>query len=326
MDSRGCLPVSEDTLIIHPYEPEIQLTNQPLEDGDIRLVLSLDGRDVATVLEIEKIDIDEYFNNQQLSLVILERPNNDYQFIITFGNKTAIDTLDLPLFNGGGGGITEIPPTTVSVTGNYDAENNNLNVTVTVDGVSATTTINLDDMPFQDLLDCLEEIKLELEKEPETITILASPEVQANIKGTVLVLDFTTVDAFPNLNATNSKWRVQIPEPKDDIKWDDLKDIRWFRGGQYARMKFVGRSNYNAGWFKDEGSADSYFAQIASLSKLSVANIIKSQHSNPKISPKTINTRVYRAFKVFIGDNGEPNQTLTEVLKPPKEENTNESI
>ena len=296
---------AEDTLVIEPYEPEIQLTNQPLQDGDIRLVLSLDGRDVATVLEIDQVDIDEYFNNQQLSLVILERPNNDYQFIITFGNKTAIDTLDLPLFNGGGGGgiteIPEIPPTTVSVTGNYDAENNNLNVTVTVDGVSATASINLDDMPFQDILDCLQEIKdtLEEEKELETVTIVASPEVQANIKGTILVLDFTTVDAFPYLNETDSKWRVQIPEPKDDITWDDLKDIRWFRGGQYARMKFVGRSNYNCGWFASEASADRYFAQISALTNLQVANIIKPKHSNPKVIPQRIETRVFRGFKVF---------------------------
>ena len=320
---------AEDTLVIEPYEPEIQLTNQPLQDGDIRLVLSLDGRDVATVLEIEKIDIDEYFNSQQLSLVILERPNNDYQFIITFGNKTAIDTLDLPLFNGGGGGgiteipeIPEIPPTTVSVTGNYDAENNNLNVTVTVDGVSATALINLDDMPFQDILDCLQEIKdtLEEEKELETVTIMAAPEVQANIKGTVLVLDFTTVDAFPKLNETGSKWRVQIPDPKDDITWDDLKDIRWFRGSQYAQVKFENRINSTSGWFASEDSADSYFAQISALTKLEVATIIKSKHSNPQIFPEQIKTRVFRGFKVFVGENGEPNGELTEVFKPPKEE------
>ena len=158
-----------------------------------------------------------------------------------------------------------------------------------------------------------------LPTEIETITIVASPEVQANIRDTVLVLDFTTVAAFPNLNEKKSKWRVQIPSPIADITWDTLKDIRWYRGGKYGKVKFQGRKNYTAGWFKSKQDGETYFNQIDDLTTLTVENIIFSEHSNPNISPAEIETRVYRAFKVFMGNNGEPDNSLTQVFKPPIE-------
>ena len=162
-----------------------------------------------------------------------------------------------------------------------------------------------------------------LPTEIETVTIVASPEVQANIKDTVLVLDFTTVEAFPGLNEKKNKWRIQIPSPIADINWNVLKNIRWFRGGQYGKLKFKGRRNYTSGWFKDKNSGDAYFSYISNLTTLETENIIYSIHSNPKISPIEIETRVYRGYKVFMGENGEPNSSLTEVIKPPLE---NESL
>ena len=133
----------------------------------------------------------------------------------------------------------------------------------------------------------------------------------------MLVLDFTTVEAFPGLNETRSKWRVQIPAPIENITWDAVKDIRWFRGGQYGKIKFVGRQNYTAGWFRSKTDGENYFNQIRELTTLEVQNIKFVEQSNAKISPAEIETRVYRAFKVFVGANGEPNNELTQVFKPP---------
>ena len=303
------LNITENTTVNgKEYDFEVSLGNKTAND-----TLILDN--------FTNESINDYFNNLDFFFRIDDLPNNDYDFVLTIGDRTRSQRLDLASSGGGGSGTTEPPPITVSMNGSYDAINNNLNISTTVNGSTGTTVINLEDMTFTEIMDCLAQIKqtLEEEKELETVTIVASPEVQANVKDTLLVLDFTTVEAFPGLNATNSKWRVQIPAPKAHLTWDDLKDIRWFRGGQYGKVKFAGRQNYTAGWFKSKGEGESYFNQIDNLTTLTVDNIIFPQHTNPKISPAEIETRVYRAFKVFVGSQGEPNNELTQVLKPPAE-------
>lgn len=313
----------EDTFDLEPLQ--LTIDESSLTDGtNYQFTVSLGNKfaianqlikSAESVIEDEPIDEDFFFRIDDLA-------NNDYQFTITIGDKTRSEILNLPLSSGSSGGTLEIPPTTVAVNGNYDLVNNNLNISVTVDGVSDAISINLDEMPFDEILECLALIKekLEAEKELETVTIMAAPEVRANVKDELLILDFTTVAAFPELNETRSKWRVQIPAPVENITWDSLKDIRWFRGSQYGQAKLVGRINTISGWFGSETAANSYFAQIANITTLTIENIILPKHTNPKISPQEIETRVYRAFKVFIGANGEPNQALTQVFKPPVEE------
>ena len=166
-------------------------------------------------------------------------------------------------------------------------------------------------------IDCTYSKALPVETETETVTIVASPEVQANTKDDALVLDFTTSDAFPGLNETRSKWRVQIPAPIENITWDAVKNIRWFRGGLYGQIRFVGRKNSTSGWFRSKADGESYFSQIEALTTLETENISFSEHSSPKVSPAERETRVYRAFKVFVSENGEPNNELTQVFKPP---------
>lgn len=452
--------------------------------------------------------VDNYFNSLDFFFRIDDLPNNDWDFVITIGDRTRNQILDLPAFSGGGGGggsgEQELPPTALSLGGYYDIDFNNLNLSVNVNGKTATAIIDLDDMPFDNIQNSLDEIlnalnielsgqyevgqtdttlldangdkiidyskyipltdgqegyvdtsytdnglvglhqaiialdkkittvhkdlakavdpqvaleviaptncyenvsrsdyteeewellpqnikdeiekdfgdrfrdfvlgnpvleelfepllrtigslafklpslpaffalnfasnflihqlkddhpidcayvkPLNLDKEIETVTIVASPEVQANIKDNVLVLDFTTVEAFPNLNEIRNKWRVQIPAPIETITWESLQNIRWFRGGLYGQLKFVGRKNTTSGWFRSKEDGENYFNQIAKLTTLEIENISFSEHSNPKISPIERLTRVYRGFKVFVSDNGEPNNELTQVFKPP---------
>lgn len=456
-------------------------------------------------------NINTWLNNLDFFFRIDDLANNDYEFVLTLGDRTRSPILNLPAFSGGGGGgssssgeETPLPPTNLSLNGNYDDINNDIIITVGINGKSAATTINLDAMPFDNLQNSLDEIlnalnielsgqyevgktdttlldangdkiidysryipltngqegyvdtsytdnglvglhqaiialdkkvttihkdlakavdpqvsleviaptncyenvsrsdytdeewealpqeiKNEIEKdfgdrfrdfvlgnpvlgelfepllrtfgtlafklpnipaffalnfasnflihqlkddhpidcsysktlpvetETETVTILASPEVQASIKDELLVLDFTTVNTFPKLNETKSKWRVQIPAPIQNITWDSVDNIRWVRGGLYGQIKFIGRRNTTSGWFRSKADGINYFNQIAALTTLDVENISFSEHSTPKISPAEIETRVYRVFKVFIGANGEPDNELTQVFKPP---------
>ena len=454
-------------------------------------------------------DINTWLNNLDFFFRIDDLANNDYDFVITLGERTRSQILDLPSSSGGGGTggtgeETPLPPTNLSLSGSYDDINNDIIITVGINGKSASTTINLDAMPFDNLQNSLDEIlnalnielsgqyevgktdttlldangdkiidyskyipltngqegyvdtsytdnglvglhqaiialdkkittvhkdlakavdpqvsleviaptncyenvsrsdytdeewallpqeirdeiekdfgdrfrdfvldnpvlgelfepllrtfgtlafkipnlpaffalnfasnflihqlkddhpidctyskALPTETETETVTIVASPEVQANIKDDVLVLDFTTSDAFPGLNENRSKWRVQIPAPVENITWDAVKNIRWFRGGLYGQIRFVGRKNSTSGWFRSKADGESYFSQIEALTTLETENISFSEHSSPKVSPAERETRVYRAFKVFVSENGEPNNALTQVLKPP---------
>ena len=556
----------------HLYSPNIAVTveSDPLNDGVVNLFVEIDGfSDSAELLIPSRAtdQINEWLANLDFFFRIDDLPNNDYDFVIQLGDRVRSQILDLAASSGGGGGGSgepiELPPTTVSISGSYDAQNNNLNTSITVNGASAVATINLDEMPFvtqndfqihlnqdipeahnyiwaktlsidgsydaennnldltvtlneestavsinldnmpfeqiqntveeilaaltlslsgqyevgatdttltdeqgnktigysrymtlsegqdgfidtsytgngllglhegllaldkkittvhKDLSKAIDpEMSLEVwhpkrcydyinrddytdeewnalppevraevekdlgdrfrdfvnnnpvlsevaepllrslsslafkipsipaffatnfmanlalhqldadnqpacpwlnEKEIETVTIVASPEVQANIKDSALILDFTTVDAFPGLNSTKSKWRVQIPAPIENITWDTLKALRWFRGGQYGKIKFQGRQNYTAGWFRNKTDGENYFNQIANLTTLEVENIKFIDQSNSKISPQEIETRVYRAFQVFLGANGEPNNALTQVFKPPVE-------
>ncbi len=78
------------------------------------------------------------------------------------GDRTRSQILDLPYLGGGGGSTTttgeetEQPPATLSLNGSYDVANNDINITVTVNGKSASTTINLDNMPFDEIKELVE--------------------------------------------------------------------------------------------------------------------------------------------------------------------------
>jgi hypothetical protein len=151
----------------------------------------------------------------------------------------------------------------------------------------------------------------------DTVTIVAAPEVQGNVANKILVLDFTTVEAFPGLNETKSKWRVQIPNPIEDITWSTLRNVRWFRGSLYGQVRLQGYKSIISGWFKDKDSGENYFNQVLALTESELENMTFSLQSNPKISPAEVETRIYRAYIVTIDNqSGEPDTSLTTVIYP----------
>ena len=105
--------------------------------------------------------INEYFNALDFFFRIDDLANNDYDFVITIGDRTRSQILDLPVSSGGGGGSitgeeTEQPPASLSLNGSYDVATNDISITVAVNGKSASTTINLDDMPFDEIKELVE--------------------------------------------------------------------------------------------------------------------------------------------------------------------------
>ena len=107
--------------------------------------------------------VNNYFNSLDFFFRIDDLPDNDYDFVITIGERTRSQILDLPVSSGGGGSgggttgeETEQPPATLSLNGSYDVANNDINLTVAVNGKSASTTINLDDMPFDEIKELVE--------------------------------------------------------------------------------------------------------------------------------------------------------------------------
>ena len=108
-------------------------------------------------------DINTWLNNLDFFFRIDDLPNNDYDFVITLGDRTRSQVLDLPAFSGGGSGGTSgeetpLPPTNLSIDGSYDDINNDIIITVGINGKSASTTINLDAMPFDNLQNSLDAI------------------------------------------------------------------------------------------------------------------------------------------------------------------------
>ena len=106
-------------------------------------------------------DINTWLNNLDFFFQIDDLPDNDYDFVITIGERTRSEILNLPSSSGGGdtgntGEETEQPPATLSLNGSYDVANNDIKITVAVNGKSASTTINLDDMPFDEIKELVE--------------------------------------------------------------------------------------------------------------------------------------------------------------------------
>lgn len=315
----------EDIFNTEPLQLTINKTDLG-KDFNYQFTVSLGGKSAIANQVIERTekfspeDFIEYLNVQDFYFAIEDLGNNDYSFSITLGDRTREQILNLPSSNGGG--TVQIPPTTVSVTGNYDAENNNLNISVTVDGVSATKSINLDEMPFAEILECLALIKTKLEElEPtEVIALVASEKALHRVKDKVLILHFVNLDNYPKRQKNSSYRPIQIPAPKESYIWEnDFESLVWEQGNQYAEMKLEGWKTKVSGWFASEAAANSYFDAVLDLTTAIEENRIISNHSNPQTNIPIRTTRPYRAFISQVGSSG-----VAECLakyQPPEENN-----
>ncbi len=180
--------------------------------------------------------INEYVTGLDFFFSIDDLPNDDYEFSLTIGDRTSSQILDLSRSSGGGGGTggdnsseeTEPPTTTVSIDGSYDAENNDLILTVTVNGKSAETIIDLTELANMD------EIKELLEKiwsvlggnswaynsTNKTASLNLQPET--NIKTTGLAQYTSNTDTGKNVTVSNLLELVTA-----------LHSVNYFRSGHH---------------------------------------------------------------------------------------------
>ena len=102
-------------------------------------------------------NVQDYFNNLDFYFTINNLDNNDYEFNLTIGEKTRNPILDLKSLSFKEEEIIEeLPFEALSIDGSYDDVNNDLIITVSVNGKSAETLINLDAMPFQEIKELVE--------------------------------------------------------------------------------------------------------------------------------------------------------------------------
>ena len=159
-----------------------------------------------------------------------------------------------------------------------------------------------------------------VDTESDLVTIVAAPEEQHHIKGKVLVIDFVAEENYPKRERNSSKWRIQVPNPKEDIDWcGDLDNIRWQRGREYHWIKYRQYQHPIKGWFRNKVDADSFFDSINNLTIEKEEYRRFSDGDGYKIQPDVVTARPYRAYIAIISsDDGEPIEEETIKLEPPK--------
>jgi hypothetical protein len=159
-----------------------------------------------------------------------------------------------------------------------------------------------------------------VDTESDLVTIVAAPEEQHHIKGKVLVIDFVTEENYPKRKENSSKWRIQVPNPKENIDWcGDLDNIRWQRGREFHWIKYKQYQHPVTGWFRNKVDADNFFNSINNLTVEKEEYRRFSNGEGYKVQPEVVVARPYRAYVAIISsDDGEPIEEETIKLEPPK--------
>ncbi|MGK7949883.1 MAG: hypothetical protein AB4368_14135 [Xenococcaceae cyanobacterium] len=126
-------------------------------NGFFRLVLSIDNRDISDV-----IDIGELYNKEDplTSAVQIEGFYQNGGIFLSVASTGGVDTafISLPEQDRGDVFITEEQETNVALSSLYDEESNSISISITVNGKSATTTIQLPSMSLDEITVLLEKI------------------------------------------------------------------------------------------------------------------------------------------------------------------------
>ncbi|MGL5075748.1 MAG: hypothetical protein ACRDBG_07885 [Waterburya sp.] len=143
------------------------------------------------------------------------------------------------------------------------------------------------------------------------ITILAEPKELLGSKGKILVLDFVDLELFNNRKRNDLKWRIQIPNAKEDYDWcRDFDAIRWERGKSFHRLKLKEYRQPVSGWFNGKDASNSFFDQILPLTLSEEENRYYPERKTYKINPDVRITRVHRAYLVDVDPETETNNTI----------------
>ncbi len=214
------------------YEPDIGIDSYVLDDGSTRLVVSLDGRDVSTVLggsDANSNDTTPTTNTDyepDLEIDSYSLPSGDVRLVFSLDGRDVSTVINIP--DSSLTVIPDLPPKSVSLTGEYIPSTNEIFVSVTVDGENATTEISLDEFGNMD------EIKELLEKvwsvlggdswaynsTNKTTSLNLQPE--AKIKTTGLAQYQSNTDTGKNVTVSNLLELVTA-----------LHSVNYFRSGHH---------------------------------------------------------------------------------------------
>lgn len=178
-------------------------------NGEIRLVFSIDNRDISDV-----IDISELYNKEdpqpQDSAVQIEGFYENGGIFLSVASFGGVDTtfISLPEPESGDVFITEEQETLVAIDSLYNEESNSISISITVNGQSATTTIQLPSMSLDEITVLLEKITAILggdtwqyNQESKTVEYKLQPETL--IKTTGQATYSTNTDTGKELTVKN---------------------------------------------------------------------------------------------------------------------------
>ena len=147
---------------------------------------------------------------------------------------------------------------------------------------------------------------IKIPKDSEVVSILVNDRIAPVSKDKYLVLHFVTEDNYPKRVRNSNYWEITIPAAKDSYTWDsDFKDLRFYRGNQYAELKFNEFKNRVSGFFLDKDAADAYFDKVLKLTTATEKNRGYPKHKYPQTNVVQRITRPYRAFLESTNNAGE---------------------
>ena len=138
---------------------------------------------------------------------------------------------------------------------------------------------------------------IKIPEDPEVVSILVNDRIAPVSEDKYLVLHFVTEGNYPKRKRNSSYWEITIPAAKDSYTWDsDFKDLRFYRGNQYAELKFNEFKNPVSGFFANKDVADAYFDKVLKLTTATEKNRGYPKHKYPQTNVVERITRPYRAF------------------------------
>lgn len=142
----------------------------------------------------------------------------------------------------------------------------------------------------------------------DAIAILPSDYEIRGKQQTQLFIRWTELENYPVLKMGDSTWQSIVPNPIDNLDWENhFEDLRWYRGEQYAILKYEGIRGNTKGFFLNKAAADAYFDEILTLTKLSERNGSSryySDRTDMKLKPREVLIRPYRAYLARINEEG----------------------
>jgi hypothetical protein len=128
-----------------------------------------------------------------------------------------------------------------------------------------------------------------------------------------LTLEFTTLDAYPKQVVGNSRWSLDIPNPREEYNWaTDFEAFRLIKGSWYGRCIWSESGIRSGAYCADQEEAQKLIDYIAGLT--TATPLRQRITSSGRTGLSTAELRIIRVVKATI-ENGQVIETVC--YKPP---------